>query len=53
MLLMHCKKFTVDEITELVKVTKQKIAALANSGNKMLMLFIGSVDSSFLLYRSM
>ena len=49
MLLKPCKKFTVDEIAELVKITKQEIATLAKSSNKMSVLLIDSVDSSVLL----
>ena len=49
MLLTHCKKFTAAEITELVKITKQKIAALATTSNEMLLLLIDSLDSTVLL----
>ena len=49
MLLKHCKKFTAAEITELVKITKQEIAALATSSNKMSVLLIDSLDSTVLL----
>ena len=50
MLLKHCKKFTVDEIAELVKITKQEIATLAKSNNEMSVLLIDSVDTVLLLY---
>ena len=46
MLLKHCKKFTVDEIAELVKITKQEIATVAKS---VTVLLIDSVDSTVLL----
>ena len=49
MLLKHCKKFTAAEITELVKITKQEIAALATSSNEMSVLLIDSLDSTILL----
>ena len=49
MLLKHCKKFTAAEITELVKITKQEIAALATSSNEMSVLLIDSLDSTVLL----
>ena len=51
MLLKHCKKFTAAEITELVKITKQDIAALATSSIEMsvLLLLIDSLDSTVLL----
>ncbi len=39
MFLKHCKKFTAAEITELVKITKQEIAALATSSNEMSVLY--------------
>ena len=50
MLLKHCKKFTAAEITELVKITKQEIAALATSSNEMSVLLIDSLDSTVLLF---
>ena len=49
MLLKHWKKFTAAEITELVKITKQEIAALATSSNEMSVLLIDSLDSTILL----
>ena len=49
MILKHCMKFTAAEITELVKITKQEIGALAATRNKMLLLLIDSLDSSVLL----
>ena len=49
MLLKHCMKSIAAEITELVKVTKQKIAVLATTRNKMLLLLIDSLDSTVLL----
>ena len=49
MLLKHCKKSTAAEITELVKITKQEIAALATSSNEMSVLLIDSLDSTVLL----
>ena len=39
----------MDEITELVKITKQEIATLAKSSNVMSVLLIDSVDSTVLL----
>ena len=49
MLMKHCKKFTVDEIAELVKITKQEITTLAKSSNEMSVLLIDSGDSTVLL----
>ena len=49
MLLKHRMKFTAAEITELVKITKQEIGALATTRNEMLLLFIDSLDSTVLL----
>ena len=49
MLLTHCMKFTAPEITELVKITKQEIVALATTSNEMLLLLIDSLDSTVLL----
>ena len=49
MLLKHCEKFAAAEITELVKITKQEIAALAKSSHEMLVLLIDSMDSTVLL----
>ncbi len=49
MLLKHCKKFTAAEITELVKITKQEIAALAMSSDEMSVLLIDSLESTVLL----
>ena len=47
MLLKHFMKFIAAEITELVKITKQEIAALATARNEMLL--IDSLDSTVLL----
>ena len=49
MLLKYCKKFTAAEITELVKITKQEIGALATSSNGMSVLLIDRWDSTVLL----
>ena len=49
MLLTHCKKFIAAEITELLKITKQEIVALATTRNEMLLLLIDSLDSTVLL----
>ena len=49
MLLKHCKKITMAEITELVKITKQEIGALPTSSNGMSVLLIDSLDSTVLL----
>ena len=49
MLLKHCMKFIAAEITELVKITKQEIVALATTRNEMLLLLIDSLDSTILL----
>ena len=49
MLLKHCKKFTMAEITEPVKITKQEIGALPTSSNGMAVLLIDSLDSTVLL----
>ena len=43
MLMKHCKKFTVDEIAELVKITKQEITTLAKSSNEMSVMLNKSV----------
>ena len=48
MLLKHCMKFIAAEITELVKITKQEIVALAATRNEMLLL-VDSLDSTVLL----
>ena len=49
MLLKHSMKFIAAEITELVKITKQDIVALATTRNEMLLLLIDSLDSTALL----
>ena len=49
MLLKHCTKFTAAEITQLAKVTKQKITALAKSSHEMSVLLIDSLDTTVLL----
>ena len=49
MLPKHRMKFTAAEITELVKITKQEIVALAMTRNEMLLLLIDSLDSTVLL----
>ena len=49
MLLKHRLKFTAAEITELVKITKQVIVALATTSSEMLLLLIDSLDSTVLL----
>ena len=49
MLLKHCQKLTAAEITELVKIMKQEIAALATPSNEMSVLLIDSWDSTVLL----
>ena len=49
MLLKHYMKFIAAEITELVKITKHEIVALATTRNEMLLLLIDSLDSTVLL----
>ena len=54
MFLKHCKKFTAAEITKLVKITKQEVAAVEKGTNTMLMVLIvlmESMDSTVLLSR--
>ena len=45
----HSMKFIAAEITELVKITKEEIVALATTRNEMLLLLIDSLDSTVLL----
>ena len=49
MLLKHGKKFTVAEITELMKITKLEVAALATTSIEMSVLLIDRLDSTVLL----
>ena len=49
MLLKHRMTFTAAEISELVKITKQEIVALATTSIEMLLLLIDSLDSTVFL----